>query len=58
MAYVYAACAVHENSIGGKFWPVLNFTELQALFPAACFYTLSADQLHSWQQYVNEYFMF
>ena len=42
IAYVNAVCAVHVTifSTGGKFRPVLNFTELHALTQAAYSYAL------------------
>jgi len=42
IAYLYAACAVHVTifSTGGKFHPVLNFTQLHALTQVIHFYTL------------------
>ena len=59
MAYVNAACTgrVTIFSAGGKFRPVLNFTQLHALTLAACSYALlrGCDVLYIQQFYYCDY---
>ena len=57
MAYVNAACTgrVTIFSTGGKFGPVLNFTELHALTLAARSYALLLTELHALTLAVRSY---